>query len=79
VKFGFNVQIGWVVERKKTNEVIFKAFTFRHNKVVKDVLANSDDLLNMKLLLSNKLTYYKISDFYEPQYYIGRGSSARVE
>ena len=32
----------------------------------------------MKLLISNKVTFFKIADFYDPQYIIGKGSSARV-
>lgn len=31
-----------------------------------------------KELISNRVTFYKIADFYDPQYIIGKGSSARV-
>jgi calcium-dependent protein kinase len=32
----------------------------------------------MKDLIGNKVTFFKIADFYDPQYIIGKGSSARV-
>lgn len=32
----------------------------------------------MKNILSGQVTFFKIADFYEPQYIIGKGSSARV-
>ena len=32
----------------------------------------------MKSILANKVTFYKIADFYDPLYIIGKGSSAKV-
>jgi hypothetical protein len=45
---------------------------------MKDMVADHDDLVNLKLLLSNKISFYKISDFYSPLYVIGVGSTAKV-
>ncbi|CAD8172639.1 unnamed protein product [Paramecium octaurelia] len=70
-------QVGWVVERKD-KKIQFKAFTIKYMEKYKDFVGSSNDLQKLKEHLRNKVTFYKIADFYEAQYNLGKGSSAKV-
>ncbi|CAD8179946.1 unnamed protein product [Paramecium octaurelia] len=70
-------QVGWIVERKDKN-ILFKAITIKYMEKYKDFVGRSSELQKLKEHLSNKVTFYKIADFYEAQYNLGKGSSAKV-
>ncbi|CAD8085967.1 unnamed protein product [Paramecium sonneborni] len=70
-------QVGWIIERKD-KKILFKAFTIKYMEKYKDFIGSSSDLQKLKEHLRNKVTFYKIADFYEAQYNLGKGSSAKV-
>ncbi|CAD8156356.1 unnamed protein product [Paramecium octaurelia] len=70
-------QVGWVTELKN-NKLLLKAFTIMYQNKFKDFIGKMDNLQKIRELIKNKVTFSKISDFYEAQYHLGKGSSAKV-
>ncbi|CAK77614.1 unnamed protein product (macronuclear) [Paramecium tetraurelia] len=70
-------QVGWITEQKD-NKLIIKALTIRYQSKFKDFTGKTEDLHIIRQQIKNKVTFVKISDFYEAQYNLGKGSSAKV-
>ncbi|CAD8168581.1 unnamed protein product [Paramecium octaurelia] len=70
-------QIGWITEQKD-NKLLIKAFTIRYQSKFKDFTGKTEDLHIIRQQIKNKVTFFKIADFYEAQYNLGKGSSAKV-
>ncbi|KAM3135439.1 hypothetical protein pb186bvf_012458 [Paramecium bursaria] len=68
--------IGWSIERR--DGLILRSFTIKYIDKFKEFHSNDQTLKSLKQSLSNKVTYYRIADFYEAQYNLGKGSSAKV-
>ncbi|CAD8160585.1 unnamed protein product [Paramecium pentaurelia] len=76
-KLQLSQQVGWITEQKN-NKLLLKAFTIRYQNKFKDFTGKTEDLQKLREHLKNKVTFSKISDFYEAQYNLGKGSSAKV-
>ncbi|CAD8074072.1 unnamed protein product [Paramecium sonneborni] len=70
-------QIGWITEQKD-NKLLLIGFMIKYQNKLKDFIGKTEELQKLREQIKNKVTFNKIADFYEAQYNLGKGSSAKV-